>query len=105
MHARKAAAQEAQRLRGIGSTDPRFESRDRDARMAGEFAAEADALAKRSKPAVLLQRVAGRHHPPDLLQLQPLERVEADEPVRGVWRIERAAEKPNPHARLHRRRP
>ena len=54
---------------------------------------------------MLFQRIAGRHDPPDLREIQPLQRRLADKPVCAVRGIERAAEKSDPHSVSRGRRP
>ena len=51
-----------------------------------------DALGERRKPARVLQRIAGRHQPPDAVEVEPLHREQAGGAMRRVRRIERAAE-------------
>src|SRR3546814_4823517 len=47
-------------------------------------------------PVARLQRVLRRDEPPDLVETQPPERLDADMAVAAVRRIERSTEKPDP---------
>ena len=57
------------------------------------------ALRQRPQAARVLQRIAGRHQPPDAVELEPLQRQQAGAEVRFVGRIERAAEQADAHPR------
>jgi hypothetical protein len=57
----------------------------------------ARALAMRVASGVL-ERVAGRHQPPDAIELEPLQRQQTGGQMRQMRRIEGAAEQPDPHA-------
>ena len=50
------------------------------------------------QPAVILERIARRQQPPDAIELQALDRKQADGAMRRVRRIERAAEQADAHA-------
>ena len=59
----------------------------------------ASARSSRScKSAVILERIARRHQPPHAVELQPLDREQADGAMRDMRRIERAAEQADAHA-------
>ena len=60
--------------------------------------AACSALGEIVQRAGILQRIARRHQPPDPIELQPLQRKQADGAMRGVRRIERAAEQADAHA-------
>ena len=57
-----------------------------------------DALGEIVQAAVFLERIARRDQPPDPVELQPLHREQADGAVRGMRRIEGAAEQADAHA-------
>ena len=55
-------------------------------------------LEERAQAVMILQRIARRHQPPHPIELQPLQREQADGAMRGMRRIERAAKQPDAHA-------
>jgi hypothetical protein len=55
---------------------------------------------KRQQLAAILQRIARRHHPPELIQTKLLDGDLGDQRVPLMRRIERAAEKTDHHAPL-----
>ena len=59
-----------------------------------------DALGKRRQLARVLQRIAGRDDPPELVERQPAQRDLGDQRMAGMRRVERAAEQPDLHAFL-----
>ncbi len=65
LHAGAAAHQELERVVGVARVDDSFETGHVDARMAGERARGGDALLERLQAAGVLERIAGRHQPPD----------------------------------------
>ncbi len=85
-------------LRRIGSAEPGFEGCNFDTGVARNTPRQGDPLGKRRKLVMLFERIAGRHDPPDLREVEPLHRGLADKPVCAVRGIERAAEKSDPHA-------
>ena len=58
---------------------------------------------ERREAARVFQRIAGRHQPPDPIETDPLHRQQTGGAMRGVQRIEGAAEQPDAHARPMRR--
>ena len=63
-----------------------------DARMLGEGSCGGDALGQRAQAARVLQRIAGRDHPPDAVEIEPPHGEQAGGAMRRMRRIERAAE-------------
>ena len=59
-----------------------------------------DALGQRRQLARVLQRVAGRDDPPQLIERQPAQRDLGDQRMAGMRRVERAAEQADRHALL-----
>src|SRR5439155_19986410 len=78
---------------------------DIDARMMRERFRGFDAFGKRAKPARVLQRIAGRHHPPDAVEAEAAHGQQAGGAMRRMWRIERAAEQADLQSRSMRRKP
>src|SRR6187401_496232 len=63
-----------------------------DAWVVGQFLRRRDALGKRRKPARVLQGIARGDEPPHAIEAEPLHRQQARRAMRGMRRIERAAE-------------
>ena len=59
-----------------------------------------DALGQRRELARVLQRIAGRDDPPQLVERQPAQRDLGDQRMAGMRRVERAAEQADRHALL-----
>src|SRR5665213_274542 len=93
-----AAAQICNRVEGIAGADDSFETADIDARIVGHQARSLGAFVEIVQAAVLLERIARGHQPPYPVEVQSLECKQADGAMRGVWRIERAAEQTVAHA-------
>ena len=62
-----------------------------------------DPFGERSEAARVLKRIAGRDEPPDPIEAEPFHRQQTGGAVRGVDRIEGAAEQPDAHPRPVRR--
>ena len=63
-----------------------------DAGRAGDAACVADALGQRRQPGIVLERVAGRHQPPDPVELEPAQCRQARQAMSVMGGIEAAAE-------------
>ena len=83
---------------GVSGADDSFETTDVDARIVGDIKRGVGAFGKAMQPAVILERIARRQQPPDAIELQALDRKQADGAMRRVRRIERAAEQADAHA-------
>src|SRR5581483_7572003 len=68
-----------------------------DTRIVGHRARRVRALVELVEPAVVLERIAGRDQPPDAVELQALDREQADGAVSEMRRVEGAAEQPDTH--------
>ena len=88
--------QPAQRVGGVAGAEPRLQRQHPQARVTGDRRRPGHALGQRRHAGLGLERVLRRDQPPDLVQLQPLQRLQADVAVAGVRRIERAAEQAHP---------
>src|SRR6202166_4928859 len=93
-----AAAQISYGVNSVAGSDDGFETADVDARIAGHFARGLGALFEIAQGALFLERIARGNEPPHAVELQPLDREQADRAMRVMRRIERAAEQPDPHA-------
>lgn len=91
--ARIVAAQHGERVGGKPCAQPKFEIADEDARMIGDRARTGETFREGGHAARRLERVLRAHEPPDLIEIEKLERHEADMTVPGMRGIERAAEK------------
>ena len=98
-HPGAAAHQKFQGVVGVAGVDDRFETGHVDAGMAGELSRLRHALLQWPQPAGVLQRVPGRHQPPHPVELKPLHGEQARGEMRGVGRIEGAAEQADAHSR------
>ena len=78
--------------------DDSFETADVDARIVGDLERGVGAFGKAVQSAGILERIARRQQPPDAIELQALERKQADGAMRRVRRIERAPEQADAHA-------
>jgi hypothetical protein len=76
-----------------------FHIGDADARVIGEGVGGGQALIERRHARHRLQRVLQADQPPDLVQIQELERGAADKQVTFMGGIERTAEQADPPAR------
>src|SRR5262249_39157461 len=76
-----------------------------DSRMIRHAACLADAPREIGRGSVPLQRVLRRNQPPDLVEVETAQRHQADRPMSGVRRVERAAKEADAHASLERRQP
>src|ERR1700719_3432570 len=92
-----AAAQISHSVYRISRSDDGFETADIDARIAGHLARGLGAFLEIVQRSAILQRGAGRHQPPAPIDLQSLDRKQADGAMGNMGRIERAAEQPNAH--------
>ncbi len=98
VHTGNAAAQMDDRVDSVSGADDSFETADVDARIVGDIKRGVGALGKAMQPAVVLERIARRQQPPDAIELQALDRKQADGAMRRVRRIERTAEQAYAHA-------
>ena len=98
-HPRAALRQPGDGVIGVACADLRLEARDHDARMVSQRMGGRHACAKGRQTIVFLERIAGGHQPPDLVEAEPGERDGADEPMPLMGRIEGPAEEADPHAR------
>src|SRR6187401_3361332 len=92
VHAGNAAAQMDDRVDSVSCADDSFETTDVDARIIGDLPRGAGAFGKAVQAAVLLERISRRQQPPDAIELQALQRKQADSAMRRVRRIERTPE-------------
>jgi len=83
---------------GVTRSNEGFETTDVDARIVGHLVRGLDALIEIAQPPLLLERIARCHQPPHTVELQPLDREQADGAMCDVRRIERAAEQADAHA-------
>jgi len=93
-----AAAQIADGVRSVARSDDGFETADIDPRIVGHFARGLSAFLQLVQAAIILKRIARRHQPPDAVEFQPLDRELADGAMRGMGRVERAAEQADAHS-------
>jgi hypothetical protein len=77
---------------GVAGAEPRFEVEDPDPRVAGQAGCLGAALLEAGHAALRLQRVLRRDQPPDLVEIEALQRFETDVAVTGMGRVEGAAE-------------
>ena len=80
-----------------------FEAGDHDLRMMRDRARRIDAGLEVRRLGLGFEGIVRAHQPPHLVEAEPLQRCEADLPVRRVRRIERAAEEPDTHVRRRHR--
>src|SRR5689334_6323854 len=97
-HARDAAAQMRDRVDSVARADDSFETADIDTRVVGDGLGGPRAFGQRAQGVVFLERIAGTEQPPHAIELQPLDREQADGAMRRMRRIEGAAEQANAHA-------
>lgn len=100
---RTATRQILNRVIGVARADLRFDPRHNNARMIPQFAGGLHSGLKRRQSLIFLQRITGRHQPPDLVEPQPLQGDLADEPMTLMGRIKGAAKEPNLKPRLNAR--
>src|SRR5213592_170468 len=86
------------RIDGVPDTDDSFETADIDARIVGDLERSAGAFGEAVQSPGILERIARRQQPPDAIELQALDRKQADGAMRRVRRIERTAEQADTHA-------
>ena len=91
-HTRDPAAQMRDSVHSVASPDDSFETTDVDARVFGDVFCGLRALGQRMQRAVILQRIAGTEQPSHAVELEALDREQADGAVRHMRRIEGAAE-------------
>lgn len=103
MDATNPAAKKIQCFGGERGAELGFKTGDFDSRVMRDGFRIGDALIKRTEAVVVLQGITWRDQPPDLIQLQPGERFEADMPVPRMRRIKRAAEQADTLTRRGRR--
>src|SRR5690606_38843112 len=84
-----------QRVGRVARAQPRFHRGDPDARMAGHGLGAAQALRQRRHAVGVLERILRADQPPDAIELQPVQRGQADLAMRRMGRIEAAAEQAN----------
>ena len=82
------AAQICNRVRCIAGSNDSFETADIDARIVRHLARGLDAFVEIMQAAIILQRIARRHQPPHPIEIQSLERKQADGAMRRMRRIE-----------------
>jgi hypothetical protein len=95
MHGWTATAQDANGVDRVAGADLRLDIGDVDARMPGTRPRRRDAGSERGQFPDILQRISGRHQPPDAVEAKPLHCEQADGTVRRMRRIERAAKQPD----------
>ena len=91
--ARVAAAQLADGVGAVLAVKAPFEITHPDQRVAREAARRRQTLFERRHAARGLQRILRRHQPPNFIQAEAFEGLEADMEMAFMGRIERAAEK------------
>ena len=99
---REAALQLAKGVGGIMCAKLRFEVEHLDAPVVGELRRGVETPLERGHAAHRFERVLRRDQPPHLVEVEPLQRLEADMAVAGMGRVEGAAEQADP---LPRQRP
>jgi len=97
-HPRKQPQQAAQCVDGVARAEHRLDRAGDHAPTVRDAARGCQPLHERRHAALRLQRIAGRHQQPDLIEPQPLPRQIDDVAMPGVRRIERAAEQADAHA-------
>ncbi len=95
---RKPPQQAAQRIDGVARAEHRLDRAGDDAAAIGEAARGRQPLIERRHAALRLQRIAGRHQQPDLIEPQPPPCQLDDVAMACVRRIERTAEQADAHA-------
>jgi hypothetical protein len=98
VQAGSAAAQISNRVRSVTRSDDGFETTDLDARIVRDKLCRFHALGKIMRRPVGLERIAWRHQPPHPVELQTLDREQADGAVSQMRRIERSAQQADTHA-------
>jgi hypothetical protein len=92
----EAAPQFFQRVGRIARAEPRLDAGDLDAGVVGDLGGKRHALGERRHAGLVLQRILRRDEPPDLVEIEEMERQEADMPMPAMSGVERAAEQPDP---------
>lgn len=85
---------------GVRIAESLLESRDLYARVVDQLLAHGDAIAERREFSAAFQRVAGRHHPPELVEIQSAQGDLRDQKMPIMRRIERPAKEADHHATL-----
>ena len=99
-HARTMIAEIRDRLKRVARPDLRLEPQHLDPRMAARKGARSgDTLLERGEATRVLERIAGRHQPPDAVKGKPLHCDQTSAEVGVMRRIEGAAEQSNSHPR------
>src|SRR4051812_30521704 len=93
-----SAAQIADCIDSVPRPNDSFETADVDARIVGDPARCLGARLEVVQSTMLLQRISRRDQPPDPVEPQAFHRKQADGAMRGMGRIERAAEQPDARA-------
>ena len=95
VHTGESACHVAQRLVGVGAAESGLETCHLDARIGDQPAAGRHACLERRQVLAALQRIAGRHHPPQLIELQPAQGRDGADRVSIVRGVEGAAHQPD----------
>ena len=93
--ARMAAAETLDGVGGVLALPTLFAIAHPNRRMAREAPRCGQTLFERRHAALRFKRVLQRHQPPEFIQTEPLDSLEADMKVAFMCRIERAAEQPD----------
>ena len=101
---RKPPPELGERIGRVAGSEPSLEVGDGDPGMPHQGSRTGEALLEGRHALDRLQGVLRRHQPPDLVEIEPLQRLEADMKVASMSGIEGAAEKPNPSAGAARQR-
>jgi hypothetical protein len=92
---RKAPPERAERVGGIAGAEQGLDVGDPEAGVARQPARAGQALGKGRHALLLLERILGRDQPPDLVEAEPAQRLQADLEMTLMGRIERAAQQPD----------
>src|SRR6185312_8977320 len=91
--ARKYSLQCRYSVDRIARAEPRLDVEHADAAIAGKLARRGETLGQGCHAAHRLQRVLRRHQPPDLVEVEALQRLAADMEMAFMRRVEGPAEK------------
>ena len=89
--------QHRQRLRGVACADMALKITDMHARMVHDLPRRRHAPRQLGRPTIF-ERIARAHQPPDLIQIETLQRLFGDVHMSFVRRIKRSPKQPNPLA-------
>src|SRR5690606_14716653 len=87
--ARIALLDQRQRIGRVADVMARLEGGDDDAGIVGEFLRKPDALGERAQLVCVLEWVARRHHPPELVEPETPQRDLDDQRMAAMRRVER----------------